>query len=100
MRSPISVTIGNLVMRTVDTKALQTFQNPRIMWKRYVDDTFVVIKKNNLEIFHEHLNNIEASTKIYSRNRIQQFPAIFKCLGSKKKIWKFDNQILICQLYQ
>ena len=33
------------------------------MWKRYVDDTFVVIKKNNLETFHKHLNNIEASIK-------------------------------------
>ena len=61
MGSPISVTIANLVMETVETKALKTFQNPPIMWKRYVDDTFVVIKKNNLETFHEHLNNIEAS---------------------------------------
>ena len=63
MSSPISVTIGNLVMETVETKAFQTFQNPPITWKRYVDDTFVVIKKNNLETFHEHLNNIEASIK-------------------------------------
>ena len=63
MGCPISVTIANLVMKTVETKVPQTFQNPRIMWKRYVDDTFVVIKKNNLKAFHEHLNNIEASIK-------------------------------------
>ena len=49
MGSLISVTIANLVMETVETKALQTFQNPPITWKRYVDDTFLVIKKNNLE---------------------------------------------------
>ena len=54
MGSPISVTIANLVMENIETKALQTFQNPPIMWKRYVDDIFVVIKKNNLETFHEH----------------------------------------------
>ena len=45
MGSPISATIANLVMETVETKALQTFQNPPIMWKQYVDDTFVVIKR-------------------------------------------------------
>ena len=50
-------------METVETKALQTFQNPSFMWKRYVDDAFVVIKKNNFETFYEHLNNIEASIK-------------------------------------
>ena len=33
------------------------------MWKQYVDDTFVIMKKNNLKAFHEHLNNIEASIK-------------------------------------
>ena len=63
MGSRISLTIGNLVMEIVETKTLQTFQNPPIIWKRYVDDTFVVIKKNNLEAFHEHLNKIEASIK-------------------------------------
>ena len=50
-------------MEAVETKALQTFQNPPIMWKRYVDDTFVIVKKNNLKTFHEHLNNIEANIK-------------------------------------
>ena len=36
MGSPISATIANLVMETVETKALQTFQNSPIMWKRYI----------------------------------------------------------------
>ena len=63
MGSPISVTIAILVMETIETKALQTFQNSPIMLKRYINDTFVVIKKHNLETFHEHLNNIEASIK-------------------------------------
>ena len=68
--SPISVTIANLVMETVETKALQTFQNSPIMWKRYVDDTFVVIKKNNLETFYEHLASIKFTLEIESNNSL------------------------------
>ena len=63
--SPISVTIANLVMETVETKALQTFQNSPIMWKRYVDDTFVVIKKNNLETFYEQLVSFEVRCGVF-----------------------------------
>ena len=68
--SPISVTIANLVMEVVKTKALQTFQNSPTMWKRYVDDTFVVIKKNNLETFYEHLASIKFTLEIESNNSL------------------------------
>ena len=57
--SPISVTIAYLVMKNVENRALQTFPNPLTLWKRYVDDTFVIIKKDVLNAFHEHINNIE-----------------------------------------
>ena len=39
------------------------------MWKRYVDDTFVVIKKNNLETF-EHLASIKFTLEIESNNSL------------------------------
>ena len=48
MGSPISVTIANLAMENVENRALQTFPNPPTLWKKYVDDTFVIIKKNVL----------------------------------------------------
>ena len=63
MGYPISVTIANLIMENVENRALQTFPNPPTLWKRYVDDTFVIIKKNVLNAFHEHINNIEQSIK-------------------------------------
>ena len=63
MGSPISVTIANLVMETVENTALQTFSNQPIIWKRYVDDTFVIIKRNKVEAFHQHINSIETSIK-------------------------------------
>ena len=95
MGSPISVIIANLVMETIETKDLQTFQNPPIMWKRYVDDTFVVIKKNNLETFHEHLNNIEASIKFTLETESSNFLPFLDVLVVKEK-----SGNLITKLYQ
>ena len=42
---------------------MPTFLNPPKFWRRYVDDTFVIIKKTKVDEFHNHINNIEASIK-------------------------------------
>ena len=93
MDSRISLTIANLVMETVETKTLQTFQNPPIMWKRYVDDTFVVIKKNNLETFHEHLNNIEASIKFTMETESNNFLPFLDVLVVKEKSGNLTTEL-------
>jgi hypothetical protein len=63
MGSPISVTVANLVMETVEQKALTTFINPPRFWKRFVDDTNVIIQEDIVEEFFEHINSIEPSIK-------------------------------------
>ena len=60
MGSPISVVIANLVMEDVEQRALATFHSPPRFWKRYVDDTFMVIPCNLVQEFLSHLNSIEA----------------------------------------
>ena len=42
---------------------MSTFLNPPKFWRRYVDDAFVIIKKTEVDEFHNHINNIEASIK-------------------------------------
>ena len=42
---------------------MSTFLNPPKFWKRYVDDTFVIIKKTQVDEFYNHINDIEASIK-------------------------------------
>ena len=44
MGSPVSIIIANLVMENVEEGAMSTFSNPPKFWRRYVDDTFVIIK--------------------------------------------------------
>ena len=61
MGSPLSPIIANLYMEEFETKALSTAPNPPTLWKRFVDDTFVVIKKCHREEFFHHINSIEDS---------------------------------------
>ena len=49
--SPVSNVIAYLVMEDVEKRALPTFHSPPKIWKRYVDDTFVIINKNSVENF-------------------------------------------------
>jgi len=53
---------------------LNTFTHPPLLWIRYVDDTFVIIKKDKIQRFHDHINGIEDSItftiKIESDNTI------------------------------
>ena len=60
MGSPVSVVVANLFMEEVERAALQSFTHPVKTWKRFVDDTFVIIGKEHVDALHEHLN-IQAS---------------------------------------
>ena len=51
MGSPLSPIIANLYMEEFEIKALNTAPNPPTLWKRFVDNTFVVIKKCHQEEF-------------------------------------------------
>ena len=63
MSSPVSVVVANLVMEDVETRAIKIFAHPPTLWLRYVDDTFVNIEKKFLNIFFDHINNLEPSIK-------------------------------------
>ena len=44
-------------MEELEQKSLETFGHSVKVWKRYVDDTFVVVKKEHVEALHQHLND-------------------------------------------
>ena len=46
MGSPISPIVANLYMEDVEIKTINTAEHPPRVWKRYVDDTFVVIESS------------------------------------------------------
>ena len=58
MDSPISPIVPNLFMEDLEVPAMKTSPSPPVLWKRYVDDTFTIIKKVNRSSFLDHLNSI------------------------------------------
>ena len=57
MGSPLSPIIANLYMEAFEEKAINT--SPPSLWRRFVDDTFVIIKKTQKESFINHINSID-----------------------------------------
>ena len=68
MGSPLSPIIANIYMEEFETKALSTAPNPPTLWKRFVDDTFVVIKKCHQEEFFHHINSLEDTMQFTAEN--------------------------------
>ena len=58
MGSPISVVIANLVVEYVEKKAISSFSSSPKLWKRFVDDTFVIMQTNKVNRFFDYLNNV------------------------------------------
>jgi len=61
MDSPVSAVVANRVMEDVETRALNTFISGPKLWKRYVDDTFVLLKQEKLTDFFNRINAVENS---------------------------------------
>nr|VZI51466.1 unnamed protein product [Spirometra erinaceieuropaei] len=56
MDSPISALLAELVLQRLEEIVFQTIK-PKL-WLRYVDDTFVIIKKCEVERLHQRLNDV------------------------------------------
>ena len=61
--SPVSPIIANLYMEWFEETALASAQNPPSFWARYVDDTFVVIDKQHLNVCTNQINSVTVLLK-------------------------------------
>ena len=68
MGSPISPIVANLFMEDLEVQAIQTSSTPPSLWKRVVDDTFTIIKKEDRNSFLHHLNSIHQNIKFTSED--------------------------------
>ena len=64
MRSPVSTIVANLYMEYFKQKALNSAIYPPRLWLRYVDDTFVIQKEENKQIFLEHINSVDPAINL------------------------------------
>ena len=59
MGSPISPIVANLFIEDFATRAIESSVDPPKIWKRFVDDTYVVIDSAKKQQFLEHINNLD-----------------------------------------
>ena len=68
MGFPISPIVANIFMEDFENRALATSPCTPKIWKRFVDDAFTVIKKNQKQTFLNHLNSINNNIQFTSED--------------------------------
>ena len=63
MGSPVSPIVCNLYMENFEQIALAKAENPPRWWKRYVDDTYTVLRKDQAQKFTDYLNTVDKDIK-------------------------------------
>ena len=56
MGSPVSVVVAEIVMQHAEEHALATCQQTIPLWLCYVDNTFTAVHRDEIDDFHNHLN--------------------------------------------
>ena len=59
--SPVSPVVANLYMEYFDYRDLTSAVNPPRLWKRYVDDTFVILQQSQKNKFLQQINSVDLS---------------------------------------
>ena len=57
MGSPVSAVITNLYLEAFEEQVTESAPYKPKIWKRYVDDTFTILHRGNVDSFLHHLNS-------------------------------------------
>ena len=89
MGSPISAVVANLYMEFFEELALETTLTRHRLWKRYVDDTFCILRKGSTEELLHHFNGVRlTSTSLWSRKNMgHSRPSICYSGGERMAAW-------------
>ena len=69
MGSPISPIVANLYIENFEVEEINTAPHPPHLWKRYVDDTFTIIRSSHRSEFLEHINSIDENIQFTSEDQ-------------------------------
>ena len=61
MGSPVNPLVANHYMEAFESRSITTAVNPPRIWRRYVDDTFVIQKQIHRKEFLQHINSVDPS---------------------------------------
>ena len=94
MGSPVSVVVAEIVMQDVEESALATCRQTIPLWLRYVDNTFTAVHKDEIDAFHDHLNEQNADIQFTKEIEENGKLPFLDCLVSR------DNNELRTTVYR
>ena len=68
MGIPLSPIIANIFMEHFEEQALESAPHPPSLWKRFVDDTFVILETSYKEEFLHHINSLDSHIRFAVEN--------------------------------
>lgn len=86
MGSPVSPIVCNLYMEDFEQKALATSDVSPDWWRRYVDDTHTVQKKEYSQQFTDHLNSVDPDIKWTTEREVEKEVIVSEEGVEKKKM--------------
>ena len=70
MGSPVSPVVANIYMEMFEELALRMATHPPRIWRCYVDDTFCVITKTEVEGFLSHFNSLRPTITFTAKEEV------------------------------
>ena len=61
---PVFVVVAEIVERNIEEQALASYKRTIPLWLRYVDSTLMALHKDEIDVFHEHLNRQNAHIRL------------------------------------
>ncbi|XP_072037575.1 uncharacterized protein [Amphiura filiformis] len=93
MGSAVTPIVVNLCVGSFEQQALQSYPGvkPRL-WLRFVDDTFVIIERTELEGFFQHINKLDDNIK-FTQEWCKDDTLAFSCLISLKNDGSLTSKV-------
>ena len=63
LESPLSPIVDTIFMEKFEIEALESSPHPPSLWKRFVDDSFVILEAQHKEEFFNHIKSIDENIK-------------------------------------
>ncbi len=95
MGSPVSPLVANLFMEDFEERALSSYPHPPRFWGRYVDDTFVIIEKEHIIPFTNHINSLHPAIHFTTENESEGQLPMLDVMVKKK-----DSGLLSFSVYR
>ena len=84
MGSSLTPVIANMAMEDFEQQALSTFHNRPSIWVRYVGDVYAIVKTENVDAFHKHLNTINSSIQFTVEMETSRSRAFLDVLSTRE----------------